>query len=171
MAEFVRRWAKPAATAIVVGTLFWWITGLIGLHTRLAVDLLLALLIAAASVLADRSGPRWTVAMPGAPDTRTRAVTTQDARLFFLRRTLQDATSPESRADTGRASPTGVQRSLRAVAAHRVGQRLGRPIDPEDTTELAAQLDPALSDYLCTTPPPPVDESRLTDLIRRIEDL
>lgn len=157
--------------AVASATVCWWVVGLVGFHSRLAVDIGIGLFLAALVGLTTETGPAWTVAMPTAPDERSRRPARQDARLMFLRRTLQDASSNQSRADPRRTSPTSLQRSLRAVAAHRAGQRIGRPLDPEDRTTLASQLDPQLAEYLCATPPSPVDARRLDDLIRRIENL
>ncbi|GAB3585567.1 hypothetical protein [Calidifontibacter terrae] len=171
MADLLRVWWKRAVAAIVIAVATWWIAGLVGYHSRLAVDIALALLIAAGIGLTHLTGPAWAVSMPTAPTTRTRAALTQDARLSYLRRTLQDTAAKETRADTHRTSPMGLQRSLRAVAAHRASQRLARPLDPEDRETLAHHLDPVLAEYLCPTTPPPVDEHRLDDLIRRIENL
>lgn len=172
MPEFaVRRWLRRLVPATVLAVLIWWIAGLVGMHTRLAVDLGLALFIAAFVGLARDTGPAWTVAMPVASQPDTERAPTRDARLSYLRRTVQDAASSSSRADPARAAPMGLQRSLRNVAAHRLSRRTGHPVDPDDRAGLAARLDPMLAEYLCPTTPPPVDQRRLDEIVRRIEEL
>lgn len=171
MTDVVRRWVARAATAVLLAVAFWYVAGLVGYHTRLAADASLALLLSALVGFTRDTGPGWAVSMPAAPTEETRAAKTQDARLSLLRRTIEDAVSRESHTNLARTAPSSLQRSLRAVAAHRVGRRTGLTLDPEDRDDLATHLDPVLAEYLCPSPPPPVDEQRLTDLIRRIENL
>lgn len=171
MDDLTRRWVKPALLAVVVATGFWLIAGLLGLHTRLAVDIALALLLAALIGLFKDLESEWTALMPVVAAEPRHSFRAPESRSSLLRRMLADTLSEESGARPDRAAPAVVQSSLRAAAAHRVGRRDGVTVDPHDVGELTARLDRPLADYLCADPPPHVDAARLDDLIRRIEDL
>ena len=170
MPEPVRRWGVRLLRAVVIAAAFWWIAGLVGMHTRLAVDVALALVATALLGLAADTGPGWAVSMPTDPPADARSRTVQDPRRSLLRRIIDDTTQGRH-GEPVRTSAATLQRTLRAVAAHRTGQHLGIVLDPEDRTVLARHLDPDLSEYLCATTPPPIDQHRLDDLIRRIETL
>lgn len=166
-----RRWARRLLPAALVAAVLWWVAGLIGIHTRLALDVALAVFVVALVGLMRDTAPAWGTSMPAAAHDPEATRTTGDARLSYLRRTIEDATSTTSRADPGRAAPMGLQRSLRTVAAHRVGRRAGVSLDPDDRPALASRLDADLAEYLCATTPPPIDHQKLDDIVRRIEEL
>ncbi|NHN55892.1 hypothetical protein G9U51_08910 [Calidifontibacter sp. DB0510] len=170
-AEWWRRWVKRGVGAVVAGAAFWFLAGLAGWHAPLAVVLAVAVAAVAIGGYAADTGPQWPIAMPTVDPAEPHYRGAQEARLFYLRRISEDATSRAGQLDTGRASPVALQRGLRAVARHRVATRTGIPLEADDLDGLARALDPVLARYLCTQPPPPINPAQLTDVIHRIEEL
>lgn len=166
-----RRWVRDYLLAVAMAVGAWWLGPRVGWAPRLPVLLTSAVLVVAVRNVLKDTGPAWSFLMPTVADPAVEMYRGQDSRLAALRRTVADATSAEGRADPGRSAPVRLQHSLRRVAAHRITARSGESLDPENTQALAPYLHSDLAAYLCVDPPPAVDASRLSEMVRRIEQL
>lgn len=167
-----RPWVKRITILVAVWLAVWIFTAWLQMHPQ-PLGLLAALgaLFAVGWWAHDRDSAWDPVEWSGNPVGR-RLKSSQDSRISYLRRLMDDAIAPGTRGEPN-ASAVSLQALVRDVAVDRLRGRAtaaGAAQLPDDA-ELLAHSDPALAAYLLAQPPPPITRQTVTDIIDRIEAL
>jgi len=167
-----RSWAKRIAILVGAWVLVWVFTAWLQMHPQpLGLFAALGALFAMGWWAHDRDSAWDTTEWAGDPIGR-RMKTSQDTRISYLRRLIDDAVAHRPGSESG-ASAASLQSIVRDVAVDRLRRRAtadGAAQLPDDA-ELLAHADPTLAAYLLAQPPPPITRQTVTDIIDRIEAL